>query len=144
MAAMRKKAVLLGFLGYIAGCLIGLCFALQNESFTLAGALPDILLGGIPGAIAMGSAVIYDVEKWSILRATASHSLITMGAILMGCFVLKWFEPWSTPFWIMLAAELAGYVLIWLIMYHGYRGKVRKLNEMLKENRENEQNHSPS
>lgn len=99
---------------------------------------------GIPGAVAMGSAVIYDIEKWSILRATAAHFLISMGAILMGCFVLKWFKPWSTPFWIMLAAELAAYVLIWLIMYRGYRGKVRKLNEMLKESREQEKDHSPS
>ena len=135
---MGKKAILLGLIGYIAGCVIGLCFALGNENFTFAGALPDILLGGIPGAIAMGSAVIYDVEKWSILRVTATHFLITMGAILIGCFLLKWFEPLSTPFWIMLAAELAGYILVWLIMHQCYRAKVRKLNEMLRERREKE------
>lgn len=133
---MRRKAIMLGLIGYIAGCVIGLCFALRNESFTFAGALPDILLGGIPGAIAMGSSVIYDVEKWSILRATVTHFLITMGAILIGCFVLKWFKPWSALFWIMLAAELAGYILIWLIMHQCYRAKVRKLNEMLRESRE--------
>ena len=141
---MRKRAILLGFIGYIAGCVIGLCFALQNENFTFAGALPDILLGGIPGAIAMGSAVIYDVEEWSILRATATHFLITMAAIFLGCFVLKWFEPWSTPFWIMLAAELTGYILIWLIMHQCYRSQVRKLNEMLKESQEKERDHTQS
>lgn len=133
---MRRKAILLGLIGYIAGCVIGFCFALRNESFTFVGALPDILLGGIPGAIAMGSSVIYDVEKWSILRATVTHFLITMGAILIGCFVLKWFKPWSALFWIMLAAELAGYILIWLIMHQCYRAKVRKLNEMLRESQE--------
>ena len=133
---MAKKAMLLGFLGYIAGCIIGLCFALQNENRDLAGALPDILLGGIPGAVAMGSAVIYDIEKWSILRTTATHFIIVMGAMVLACFVLKWFEPWSVPFWIMLAAELAGYIIIWLIMYLGFRKQVRKLNELLKENQE--------
>ena len=133
---MAKKAMLLGLIGYIAGCIVGLCFSLQSESFTLAGALPHILLGGIPGAIAMGTAVIYGIEEWSLLRVTVTHFLIVMGAMLLACFVLKWFEPWSTPFWIMLAAELVGYVIVWLIMYLGYKKQVRKLNKLLKENRE--------
>ncbi len=133
---MAKKAMLLGLLGYIAGCIIGLCFTLQRESFTLASSLPGILLGGIPGAIAMGTAVIYDVEEWSLLRATVTHFLIIMGTMLLSCFVLKWFEPWSISFWIMLAAELVGYVIVWLVMYLCYKKQVRKLNKLLKENQE--------
>ena len=134
MTAMAKKAMLLGLIGYIAGCIISLCFALQREGFTLASSLPDILMGGIPGAIAMGTAVIYDIEEWSLLRATVTHFLIVMVALLLACFVLKWFEPWSAPFWIMLAAELVGYIIIWLIIYLCYKKQVRKLNNLLKEN----------
>ena len=134
MTAMAKKAMLLGLIGYIAGCIIGLCFTLQREGFTLASSLPDILMGGIPGAIAMGTAVIYDIEEWSLLRATVTHFLIVMVALLLACFVLKWFEPWSAPFWIMLAAELVGYIIIWLIIYLCYKKQVRKLNNLLKEN----------
>ena len=135
---MRKKAILLGLIGYVCGCVIGLFFALQNENFNIREALPSILLGGIPGAIAMGSAVIYDIEEWSLLRATATHFLVVMGVILFACFLLKWFPPWSPVFWIMLAAELIGYVIIWLIMYYCFRKKVRTLNEMLKESLEKE------
>ena len=135
---MRKKAILLGLIGYVCGCVIGLFFALQNENCNIREALPSILLGGIPGAIAMGSAVIYDIEEWSLLRATATHFLVVMGVILFACFLLKWFPPWSPAFWIMLAAELVGYVIIWLIMYYCFRKKVRELNEMLKESREKE------
>lgn len=135
---MRKKAILLGLIGYVCGCVIGLFFALQNENFNIREALPSILLGGIPGAIAMGSAVIYDIEEWSLLRATATHFLVVMGVILFACFLLKWFPPWSPAFWIMLAAELIGYVIIWLIMYYCFRKKVRTLNEMLKESRKKE------
>ena len=134
MTAMAKKAMLLGLIGYIAGCIIGLFFALQREGFTLASSLPDILMGGIPGAIAMGTAVIYDIEEWSLFRATVTHFLIVMVALLLACFVLKWFEPWSAPFWIMLAAELVGYIIIWLIIYLCYKKQVRKLNNLLKEN----------
>ena len=133
---MTKKAMILGLLGYIAGCAVGLCFTLQNENFTLAGALPQILLGGIPGAIAMGTAVIYDIEERSLLRATVTHFLIVMGTLLLACFVLKWFKPWSAPFWIMLVAELVGYVIVWLIMCLCYKKQIRKLNKLLKENQE--------
>lgn len=133
---MRKKAMLLGLIGYIAGCVIALCFALQNENFSFVSALPGILLGGIPGTIAMGSTVIYDIEEWSLLRATVTHFMIVMGAMLLACFVLKWFEPWSAPFWIMLAAELVGYAIVWLIMYLCYKKQVRRLNKLLKENRQ--------
>lgn len=129
---MHKKAMIFGLLGYIAGCLIGLCFTLQNKNNSLSSSLPNILLGGIPGAIAMGTMVIYDIEKWSILRATFTHFLIVMGVMLLACFVLKWFEPWSAAFWIMMTAELAGYVIVWLILYYSYRRKVRKLNDMLR------------
>ena len=52
---MYKKSILLGIIGYIAGCAVGLIFALQNNPFSFADALPQILLGGIPGAIAMGT-----------------------------------------------------------------------------------------
>ena len=133
---MRKRAIMLAAIGYVIGCAVGLCFALQNKNRTLADALPRILLGGIPGAITMGSAVIYDVEKWSILRVTATHFLIVAGVMVLACFALNWFEPGSAAFWILMAVMLAGYILIGLIMYCCFRAKVRKLNEMLKENRE--------
>ena len=137
---MYKKAIFLAAFGYIAGCAVGLVFALQNNSFSFADALPNILLGGIPGAIAMGTTVIYDIDKWSILRVTATHFLIVMGVTFLASFVLKWFKPWSAPFWIMMAAETVGYILIWIIMYLCNKAKVRKLKEMLKESRETKEN----
>ena len=131
---MNKKALLLGLLGYAGGCIIGLCFALQSREFSMINALPKILLGGIPGAVIAGSTVVYDIEEWSLLKATITHFLLTMGVILLACFLLNWFTPWSTTFWIMLAAEAAAYVIIWLIMCLRYKAEIRKLNELLKNN----------
>jgi L-asparagine transporter-like permease len=106
-----------------------------------ADALPQILLGGIPGAIAMGTTVIYDIEKWSILRVTVTHFLIVMVVTFLASFVLKWFEPWSTAFWIMLAVVAVGYFIVWLIIYRCYKKQIRKLNELLKESQEVKENH---
>jgi len=139
---MAKKAMLLSLFGYIAGCAIGLCFALQSESFSIVNALPYILLGGIPGAIAMGATVIYDIEEWSLLRATVTHFLIVTGVMMLACFVLKWFRPWSAAFWIMLTAVVIGYFIIWLIIYCHYQKQVRKLNELMKERQEAKEDHS--
>ena len=114
--------------------MIGLFFALQREHFTITVALSQILLGGIPGAIACGSTVIYDIEKWSLLRATFTHFLVVIGVTFLACFVLNWFPPWSTAFWIMLAVEVIGYIIIWLMIYLRYKAEVRNLNKLLEEN----------
>ena len=138
---MAKKATLLGLFGYIAGCAVSLFFTLQSENIAIATALLYILPGGIPGAIAMGTMVLYDIEEWSLLRATVTHFLIVTGVMLLACFVLKWFEPWSTAFWIMLAVVAIGYFIVWLIIYRCYKKQIRKLNELLKESQEAKENH---
>ena len=83
---MWKKAVLLGALGYAIGIVIGVVIFLCNSSRSFAETLPYILLSGIPGAVAMGSAVFYEIEKWSIARATVTLFLITFAGIYLAEF----------------------------------------------------------
>ena len=128
---MYRKAMLLGLLGYAAGCLIGLVIGLCAGELSFREALPNILLGGIPGALAMGSSVVYGIEKWSILRATATHFVITMGALLFGGYVLHWFGPDRSMLWIMMAVSLVCYIAIWLIFYLSYRKTIRQMNDDL-------------
>ena len=71
---------------------------------------------------------------------TVTHFLIVTGVMLLACFVLKWFEPWSTAFWIMLAVVAIGYFIVWLIIYRCYKKQIRKLNELLKESQEAKEN----
>jgi len=128
---MWKKAVLLGALGYAIGIVIGVIVFLLNSSRSFTETLPYILLSGIPGAIAMGSTVIYEIEKWSISRATLTHFLITFGSIYLVGFALGWFRFGEPAFWIFTAAMVAAYILIWLIQYMAYKRQVRKMNEDL-------------
>jgi hypothetical protein len=128
---MWKKAVLLGALGYAIGIVIGVVIFLLNSSRSFAEALPYILLSGIPGAIAMGSTVIYEIEKWSISRATFTHFLITFSSIYLVGFALEWFRFGDPVFWLFTATMIAAYILIWLIQYLAYKRQVRKMNEDL-------------
>ncbi len=129
---MWKKAVLLGALGYAVGLVIGVIIFLCNSSRNFAETLPYILLSGIPGAVAMGSSVIYGVEKWSVARATVTHFLITFGCLYLVGFALGWFRFGEPAFWIFTAAMIAAYFLIWLIQYMAYKRQVRKMNEDLR------------
>ena len=128
---MWKKAVLLGALGYAAGIVIGVIIFLCNASRNFAEALPYILLSGIPGAVAMGSAVIYEIEKWSIARATATHFLITFAGLYLVGFALEWFRFGEPVFWIFTGTMIAAYFLVWLVQYLAWKRQVRKMNEGL-------------
>ena len=126
-----KKATLLGLAGFVIGSLIGICFILAG-SYSFREALPHILLGGIYGGAAMSSSIVYDIEKWSITRATATHFVLVFALFFLLVITMGWFSLDTPVFWIVVGAMAAGYVLIWLIQYLSCRRQVRKMNDELK------------
>ncbi len=129
---LLKKATLLSLAGFVLGGVISIIFILTGSSGGVTGKdLPHILLGGIYGAVAMGSAVIYDVEKWSIARATATHFLLMFALYFLLVITMGWFRLDDPVFWIVVAVMVCGYVLIWLIQYLFYKRKIRGMNDKL-------------
>lgn len=126
-----KKSALLGLAGFLAGALIGIAFSLFSSG--KAGlSLSAILLGGVYGAVAMGSSVLYEIEHWSIARATVAHFLLIFGLYSLLVLSMGWFRIDEPLFWIVIAVMAAGYVLIWLFQYLAYKRKVCSMNEGLK------------
>lgn len=125
-----KKATLLGLVGFVIGSMISLCFMLGGLQ-TLPEALPHILLGGIYGAVAMGSSIVYDIEKWSIARATATHFLLVFTLYFLLVISMEWFRLDAPLFWIIVGGMVVVYILIWLFQYLSYRRKIREMNEEL-------------
>ena len=128
---MWKKAVMLSILGYLLGVAIGVIVFLSSSEGSLAKSIPYILLSGIPGCVAMGSTVVYDIEKWSVARATVTHFLITFLCFYLLAFALGWFRFGDSLFWTITAAMVAGYIIIWLIQYLIYKRQIRKMNDNL-------------
>ena len=127
-----KKAILLSLAGFLLGGIISVIFILTGSPDGLAAKdLPHILLGGLYGAVAMGSSVIYDVEKWSIARATATHFLLMFALYFLLVLSLGWFRLDEPLFWIILGCMAVGYVLIWLFQYLSYSRKIREMNGSL-------------
>ena len=129
---MWKKAVLLGALGFALGLAIGVILTLTGSADDLREAFPYILVCGIPGCIAMGSSVVYEIEKWSLIRATVTHFLITFICYYAIALPLGWFRFGDSMFWIITAAMLAGYAVIWIIMHCSYKRQIRRMNDELR------------
>lgn len=140
-----KKALLLSAIGFVIGVLIGVMFLYMNDPKPFSGSISTLaivlhlLVSGIYGGLVWGTTVVYDIEHWSILRATLVHFLITCGSFC--CFyalgvALDWIGlPPIGVILIFAAAFIGVYFIIWLIMYLSYRRKIRKLNEDLQKRR---------
>ena len=125
-----KKATLLALAGFVIGATIVICLLLL-ESQPLQGAFTHIFTGGIYGAVAMGSSIVYDIEKWSIARATATHFLLIFALYFILVISMGWFGLNDPVFWIVVGMMVVGYVLIWLFQYLSYRRKIQKMNDKL-------------
>lgn len=125
-----KKATLLGLAGFVIGAAIVICLVLL-ESQPLQGAITHIVIGGIYGAVAMGSSVVYGIEKWSIARATATHFLLVFALYFLLVISMGWFSLSDPVFWIVVGTMVAVYILIWLIQYLSYRRQIREMNDEL-------------
>ena len=92
MNRLKKKAIILSIAGFIAGILIGIIISLLTASSeetptNLWSRLIYLLAGGIHGAIAMGSSIIYEKEDWSIAGVTITHFVITLASFAV-CMTL--------------------------------------------------------
>ena len=127
-----KKATLLGLAGFVLGVLTGIGFMLARSSEGLKAAFPNLLLSGVYSAVVMGSSIVYDIEEWSIARATATHFLLSFSLYFLLVLSMGWFRLDDPVFWIVIAVMVVIYVLVWLFQYLSYRRKIREMNHDLK------------
>ena len=137
MREYLKKAVFLASAGFIIGILVGLgILALTGiqayqEEYGSGGLTLYILSSGFLGALNTGAAVVYSVERWGLLKTTLMHFCVCMGSLCAVGFSVGWLSPGDAATWITLAACVAAYFVIWVIMYLRGRREVRELNDAL-------------
>lgn len=145
---MKKQVFLRSLLGAFVGCFIGVviivCISLAIGGGDMHVATPALLaqvgseVGAFSlqmaaamliGAIWSGSSVIWEVERWSLLRQTLTHFLLCS----VVCLPIAWAMDWMAdqPGW-YLFGFVAMYAGIWLINYLQIRRRVQEINERLK------------
>ena len=131
-----KKAALSALAGFVIGALISVGFILAN-GHGLPETFPHIFMGGFYGAVAMGSSVMYEIENWSITRATVTHFLVVFALYSLLVRIMGWFTLDNPVFWIVVAVMALAYVLIWLLQYRSCKRRIREMNNELARIRSN-------
>ena len=101
------------------------------------------LVSGLYAALCMGFSIVYEIEDWSILRATVTHFLITFTMFVITATFLKWWDFNNIEGNIIFVVIIVGvYFLIWLFQYIKYKIEVKKIkkdiNEFKKKNKDTE------
>ena len=100
----------------------------------LAGAIVlQTFLSGILGLVSIGGMLLYEIDKWSLAKATVVHFLL-IAACFVGCsLILHWFPLQFSYYAISLGAMAVGFAIIWVIMDLIWKKEVKKMNEELDE-----------
>lgn len=127
MDPLLRSALRRGVLGFGLGLLadIGIMGLMRPGAFSgdAAALILHLLAGAVFGAVAMGCTVAYDVERWSVTRATLAHLCVTLGGM-----ALLGLAPTPEGFVLPALACVAAYILIWLALYLSMRRKIRRMN----------------
>ena len=130
-----KKVLILSLIGGLCGIVI--CFVMSllsggGDSAETGSRIFYYVISFLHGAICMGSAVIYDIERWSVARTTITHFLITLTSFYILGMLQHWLVFFSPVFWIITICFVVAYFIVWAIIYIRYRRAVREMNEELR------------
>ena len=153
MEKRKKKFVVHLVVGFIVGAAIGNLIAFLMSVFTgehgetynivatqlaekigLAGAIVlQTFLCGLFGLGSIGGMLLYEIDKWSLAKATIVHYVLIEGCFVGCSLILYWFPMQFIYYAISIGAMTVGFIIIWLFMYFAWKKEVKKMNEELNE-----------
>ena len=151
---MMKKAILRGLLGVPLGIAIGqvivIIISIAIGDGYYVGAVPELIaefggqlnavifqtvLYGVLGGVFAGASVIWEMERWSIVRQTGTYFLLTAVTMLPIAYFGHWMERTLTGFLIYFAVFIGIFIFNWLLQYVIWRNRVKGMNRRIKEKR---------
>ena len=86
--------------------------------------------------IATGITVVYQIERLPLFYAILLHGLVLYADYALIYLLNGWLADGTLPFLIFTACFIAGYALVWLIIYLCIRKKTDELNHKLQSNQQ--------
>lgn len=121
--------VIMLLMTYLAGGPVGI---VSDELVLHLGLVPGILLqtvlSGLYGAVCVGGTVFYDIENWSLLKATALHYVSIMASFLFVSLVLRWLPPSIDVYLVVFLMFSIVFAVIWIVMYLKWKRKISEMN----------------
>ena len=90
------------------------------------------------GAVGGGSSVIWEVEKWSLLKQTLVHLAVIAVPFFGISYVMNWLPHYLYGALGFIGAFIAWYVIMWCVIYFSIRAKIKKMNRQLQEMQQEE------
>ncbi|MCR5053288.1 MAG: DUF3021 domain-containing protein [Lachnospiraceae bacterium] len=139
MSRLLKRTIIMCTVGFIMGMAVGVillltgCFDYFPEEI-LADKIPKcMIVSGFMGVAGMGGTVLYEIENWSIMRATVTHFVIVIVAFLTMAYVEEWYRFGDMKDAVLtFILYVIVFFFIWLIMYLIAKKNVKEMNEALK------------
>ncbi len=147
---MKKKMLFWGLRGFPTGIAIGylitICIPLLEGGETYSPCVPELVavmgnelhavalqafLCGLLGAGFAAGLVVWEIERWSLVKQTGIYFLITSGLMLPIAYFTYWMEHSLVGFLTYFGIFLLIFAVTWVIQFVIGKRCVRKMNENL-------------
>lgn len=85
------------------------------------------------GAIGGGSSVIWEIEKWSLLKQTLLHFAVIAVPFFGIGYVMNWLPHHLYGALCYIGGFIVVYVIMWFSIYFSIKKKIKKMNKQLQE-----------
>lgn len=148
---MRKKLALRCLIGAPIGLAIstmitiGISLAISDGSYyavvpglaadcgsELNAVLVQAVSAMLYGAVWAGASLIWEQERWSLLRQTVTHLVICSLATLPIAYFLRWMEASFAGIAKYFGIFFGIYLLVWLWQYGNIKRRIRQINAKMR------------
>ena len=85
------------------------------------------------GAICAGSSVIWEIEKWSLLKQTLVHFAVIAVPFFGIGYIMNWMSHYLYGALGYIGGFVAVYLIMWFSIYFSIKSKIQKMNKHLQE-----------
>lgn len=141
MKKFAKEFLIRGFLAASGGpVVLAIVYGILGATDVVSSFSPrEVCLGILTvtllAFIVAGMTAIYQLEQLPLISAILLHGAGLYTAYILIYLLNGWLQQQLVPILIFTAIFIAGYALIWLIIYAITKTKTEQINKKLKENR---------
>lgn len=90
------------------------------------------------GAVGGGSSVIWEIERWSLLKHTLVHFAVIAVPFFGIGYVMNWMPHYLYGALGYVGGFIAVYLIMWVSIYFSIKAKIKKMNQQLQEMQQEE------
>lgn len=150
---MKKEVLLRGFYGLAIGIALGHVIAIiisavkgdgmfyavspgliNNWGTELSATIVQTVLCGVLGGVLGAASVIWELDRWSLMKQTVTHFFLFSVTFTMIAYILCWIPRSAAGIVASTAIFIVIYGVSWCCAYFFYKRNVKQINDSLKKN----------